>query len=295
MWLLFGLLASFLWVLSDVTNSIIVHHHERNPLVIAWYQSIVEIAILILVAWNFDVASSWSVPLMLSGMSSYGAYLFLLWLFHRIDVSVINAAWAFLSILAAIGGFFFFGERWSAMQFAGMALIVSAVFLLSYWHKHVSVFRTVSYLFLLGFLYVPMLLVQKGALLAGHQIIAVFFWVLCGHAAAMFIVPFFFGRCRRDIRNGRGLRSRLFYFLNVFSVLGSVLGFFCITIAFESGYASLVGMTENAQPFFAIVVAWIATRFFPHSAPKELLTAQSIGIKIVSFLIVFAGLGMLAV
>lgn len=58
--------------------------------------------------------------------------------------------------------------------------------------------------------------------------------------------------------------------------------------------ASLVSVVGNAQPFIVLFFAWLMVRIAPLSAPKELLTKQSVTVKIVSFTIVYSGLALIA-
>ena len=61
------------------------------------------------------------------------------------------------------------------------------------------------------------------------------------------------------------------------------------------GHLSLVVITYNVQPFCVMFFAWLFARYAPAIAPKELLTTQSVQIKLISFAIVFFGLALLAV
>jgi len=64
--------------------------------------------------------------------------------------------------------------------------------------------------------------------------------------------------------------------------------------AYEYGPVSLIMVVGNIQPFFVIFFAWMLTKLVPSKAPKELLTRQSVQIKLISFIIVFFGLALLA-
>jgi hypothetical protein len=86
-----------------------------------------------------------------------------------------------------------------------------------------------------------------------------------------------------------------FLLLNVIATFSSILGFFFMTNAYAVGLASLVAVTENMQPFCVIFLAWLVAFLVPKCAPRELLTIQSVQVKLVSFLIVFVGLGLLSV
>ena len=78
------------------------------------------------------------------------------------------------------------------------------------------------------------------------------------------------------------------------AMLSSFAGSYVMTLAYEEGLASLVSVVANIQPFLTIFFAYTLVMITPRFAPRELLTAQSVGVKLVSFVIVFAGLAMLA-
>lgn len=52
--------------------------------------------------------------------------------------------------------------------------------------------------------------------------------------------------------------------------------------------------TSN-QSFFVLLFAWLVCRLLPTYAPRELLTAQSVGVKVLSFVIAMLGLSLLAI
>jgi len=57
--------------------------------------------------------------------------------------------------------------------------------------------------------------------------------------------------------------------------------------------ASLVSVTENSQPFIAMALAALLLIFTPRYAPKELLTRESVTIKLLSLTAVTAGMILL--
>jgi hypothetical protein len=53
-------------------------------------------------------------------------------------------------------------------------------------------------------------------------------------------------------------------------------------------------IVTNVQPFIILLLAYVLYRFLPRKAARELLTVQSLRVKIVSFSVVFAGLALIA-
>ena len=84
-----------------------------------------------------------------------------------------------------------------------------------------------------------------------------------------------------------------------FAINALVIAFFFAgitlnTLAFHNGPLALAVIVTNIQPFIIILLSLLFYSLLPHKAPKELLTAQSLKVKLVSFLIVFTGLALLA-
>ena len=144
-------------------------------------------------------------------------------------------------------------------------------------------------------LYAPFFVIQKAALLNGESIYATFFWPAFMAKIIAFTFPLFRNTCRKNIYRMLPRINIWFLLLNVIATFSSILGFFFMTNAYAVGLASLVAVTENMQPFCVIFLAWLVAFLVPKCAPRELLTIQSVQVKLVSFLIVFVGLGLLSV
>lgn len=291
MWMLFATAGNIMWSVSDIFNSILVKYFHKSPLLISWFQSLFDLCFLLIFALIFDVKSGWIIPLAIAGAVSYGGHLAFFYILDRLDVSVLNASWAFMAVFITIAGFIFFGDRWSITQTAGVILIFSGVFFLSFWHKHVSLFNTIGLLMLLGSLYAPFYIVQKAALISGDSILAAFFWPTLAAKICAFFSPVFNSELRSNIRRLKPKAG--FCWLNISAVVLSLFGFLAMTQAYKLGQASLVAITENMQPFLVISMAWAAVKISPKFTPRELLTRQSVQIKIISFTVVFAGLFLL--
>jgi hypothetical protein len=63
--------------------------------------------------------------------------------------------------------------------------------------------------------------------------------------------------------------------------------------AYASGPLSLVVVVSNVQPFLVLAIAGFVVRFFPSKAAKELLTRQSVQLKLLCFFLAFIGLALL--
>lgn len=294
MWFVYAMLANVLWSLTDVLMSCIVHRVHKDPIVLGFFLGCANLGFLTLL-YLYRVPEVTHIGLLILGavFAYLGMISFFTSLLH-VDVSVSSVTWVFMSIGIAAGGMFLFGETWSGLQSLGAMLSICGIFMLSFWHKHVSLLRTCCILALPGLLFVPHFLINEYVLLSGVSSYTVFFWNICFYGVFTISVPVVIPRYRRIV-TGFFTKARLpFYGLIVLRAVFTMMATYMVVKAYDTGYASLVGIAENGQPFFLMLFAWIATRIAPKYAPKELLTAQSVGIKIASFCIVFTGMGLLA-
>ncbi len=293
MWLPLQLLSVLCWAGVGVLDSALVRHYEKNPAVLQWHQSFYTLGVVVCLALLFPVQSSWAPVLLVSGLSAYlGDRLFFLAL-DRVDVSVTNITWATLAIFLSIGGMIFFGERWSVWQGAGVVLVLAGVGLLSLWGKHVKSWKSFGLLVLLAAVYTPFYLVQKHAIASGAGVLVTFFWQLVGREIFAGSVPLFLPRLRAEAFGAFRRHTISFPILNAAVVALFLAGTSLTALAYQTGPISLVSVVSNVQPFMTLFLAWALLTLLPRFASKELLTAQSVRVKVISFLVVLAGLILL--
>ncbi len=278
-----------------MTDSILVKKYTKNAMAILWALGIAKIPIVVIVPFIIDVRSAWMLPVVLTSLLAYGGDFLYYRAIRRLDVSVMNAGWAILAIVISIGGFIFFGESWNAMQSVGVIMVLGGVILLSVWHKNIPVIWTACMFLLMSFAYAPGLLVQKASQVDGAHIIVILYWFFCTKAFVQCLFPILRKHWRRTVIDEIFPLKFSFSLFIFFGVIFWILGAFFSILAFRTGFVSLVSVVGNVQPFVVICMALIIASLLPAYAPKELLTTQSVQIKLVSFCIVFAGLAMLAV
>lgn len=294
MWIFFVLLSALGWALVNVLDSLLVKHYEKNPMVLMWCQSLFSIPVLVAIPFFADVHSSWASILLFFGTLMFFGDLWFFYCLDRLDASVINAAWAILSIWLSIAGFIFFGESWSFLQASGVIFVLSGTFFLSFYHQHVSLWRTAFLLFSLSFLFLPYYAMKKAAIYNGESTIVVFYWMLIGREMLAFTLPWVWPKSKSRVLALAKRMDRRFFLIG-----GAVVGCFFLgeyggALAYVEGPLSLVAVLGNIQPFLVIFLAWLMSVLVPSHAPKELLSQESVSIKMVSFTIVFIGLALLA-
>lgn len=294
MWILWTLLSVSAWAIVNVLDSVLVHRFERHPLALMWSQSLVSVPTIAFLSFFVPVATPWAGFLFLFGIIGY---LGDVWFFHvlrHVDVSVSNIAWSILSLFLAIAGFFLFHEAWGSLQTVGAVLILGGTLLVSGLHTGVRMRHMLLLVCILASLYLPYYVAKKFAIDAGVLPLTVFFWMLAGRETLSFSTPLFFPRVRQAAT--RAMRaSRSFMVVNA-SVIGLfLLAEFFGVLAYRSGPLSLVAITSNIQPFLVMALAWLIVRYRPTHAAKELLSKQSVAVKLASFSLVFLGLAFLGV
>lgn len=293
-WLLFALLSTLGWGFVNVLDSLLVHHHEKKPFLLMWSQALFSVPCLLTLGFGFDVQSEWMWLLMLFGITAYLGDLWFFYILDRLDVSVTNAAWAILSILLTIAGIFLFQESWGLQQFIGSVLIIGGVLFMSFWHAHVSLLRTLGLLLTQALVYVPFYIMKKVAIDAGEPVLAVFFWMILSRELFAVTLPLFLPKSRTQVRSLLSRASPKFFLIGGLVIGCFFAGEYFGALAYASGPLSSVAMVSNIQPFMVIGLAWMLHFFLPAHTAKETVSAQSAGIKVVSFLIVFLGLALLA-
>lgn len=293
MWFVYATISAFAWALINVLDSILVHHYEKRPLVLMWSQSIWSLPILLVISQFLPLETTWVSVLLLFGIIGYVGDV---WFFHvleHVDVSVSNLAWALLSLFLAFAGFLFFGESWTTLQTIGAVLTVSGTLVLILFHQHVDLRHAVFLILSLSMLYVPFYIMKKAAVDAGEHPGAVFFWLVFARELTSFTLPLFFPSVRRQAV--ATIRSSVsFSVINAVVILSFFAAEFFGTLAYAAGPLSLVAIANNVQPFFVLALAGLCLWLMPARVPKELLSRQSVTIKLGTFSIVFLGLALLA-
>ncbi len=288
MWIYFVLLSTLAWALVNILNSVLVHHHIKSPVVLTWIQSLISLPLLLILSFNIDITSSWSVTLLLFGITAYFGDLWFFYVLKHVDASVLNASWSILSLLLSLTGFIFLGEKWSIYQSFGAFLIIGGTLLLSLYHKHINFRRTLLLFSILAVLYLPYYLAKKVAVDNGGNALSVFFWLLVGRELLSLVVPIFSSTVRKStyttIKSSHG-----FLVLCLITTILYILAEYFGTLAYLDGPLSLVAIFANLQPFFVIGIGWAYYLASPLKAPKELFTKESIKIKMLSFGLVFVG------
>ena len=293
MWLLFSLLSASAFAVVNILDSIIVQRYEKHPLVIMWLFGVLRLLMLLPFPFFVDLRTDYAWMLMGCGLILGAALVLYLYVLDHMDASVTQSAWAIESVILSLLGFAFLAESWSGWQTTGALLILTAVFALSYWHRHVSIARTVGLLLLLGAVTAAAEFGVKVALSRDTAYPVVLFWFLFGTGSASVILPLFRRDARARLRRTISSAPPAFFAFLGCSIGMSFLGFAAAVKAFQVGMLSLATIASNIQPFLVIFFAWILAQTKATQLPKELLSPQSVIVKLACFALAFTGLALL--
>ena len=295
MWIVFSLLSSASWASTNIVDSILVHRYEKHPQVLMWFVGVIRIATLIVFALLFPIFTEQWYLAFAAGMIIYTVAVFYLYILRSVDTSITQSAWAIESIYVSIFGFFVLAERWSVIQSIGAVLILLGVFGLCYWHRSISVKRSLFYLCLLALMTAPSDIILKYTLDHGSPYVQTLFWYICGTSCFAAIAPLFRPATCKQIRHVLATAPVHFYTFNVYNITISMVGFATMVKAFALGPLSLVTIATNIQPFLVILFSGLLMRTRLIHIPNELLSKQSIGVKLACFTLSFTGLALLVV
>ena len=295
MWLSFSIGSVIAWSIPIVLDSVLVKNFENDPFILMWTQSCISMVILIIASFFVPFKSAWIPWLVLTSIIAYVGDIVLFHALDRVEASVINIAWAFMAIVLSIVGFYFFGESWSISQTIGVVCILCGVCFLSYWHHHIG-WTAIGLIVAIGLLYAPSNAMQKAALFHGEILYTTIFWQLASRECLSFLFPWCLPSFRRKIGPFLFKVSSLHYWGLSFMVIVTYFsGMYLLAEAYKVGPISLVAVVGNIQTFTVLFFAWIIWKLFPRFASKEFFDGQTVLVKLSTFLIVFTGLGLLAI
>lgn len=293
MWFPLTILSALGYALSNEGCSTLVARFHKSPIFLMWTQTLMSIVFLMIIALFYDVRTSWAVGIMVVGVIAYAGDLLFFWILDRLDVSVLNAAWAIQTVYLSIVGFLFFHESWNIGQGIGASLVLIGVCLLSFFTRQVTFRRTLYLLALLALCFVPVNIMRKVVFLEGVQIIPFMFWMLLGRDGIGLFGPLLIPSERRKIFHTLPTCGPKFFALSAVVVFCFFVAEFLLASAYHSGPVSLISVVGNIQPFFVLFLAGLLVFFIPSLAAKEHFSKRSLLVKLGSFSIVFIGLALL--
>lgn len=293
MWILFTLLAVLCWAVLNTIDSLLVRHFEDRSIVICWFQSMTSVPIILIIGAFWSTENSFALLLLLFGALSYMGDLYYWRILGLADASSSNFVGVFVTIIMTIVGVSVYGDTLTPIQVLGAFLVCIGIATLSFSRTHALSAKALLFMLCAAVLYSIFYIAQKWSTNHEQTYFSTFYWMMLGREFFAIFLSTLLPTPRRQIIASFSIRPLKFYILNAVSSSLFLVAMYCISSAYAIGKASYVAILGNIQPFVVILVAWVCTMFAPDLAPRELLTARSLRVKITSFSLVFIGLALL--
>ena len=173
-------------------------------------------------------------------------------------------------------------------------LVLCGILMLSLWQRKIGSVRSLFLLPLLASCYVPFYFFQDLALLHGEDLVSIVYWLLLARELSSFTIGLLVPSLRKKILASKARTRLSFHVINGVVIALFFLATVLSALSFKLGPLSLVAVIGNVQPFFVLFFAWATWRLFPRFGAKEVLTMQSVSVKVISFFLVFSGLALIA-
>ncbi|MBN1544170.1 DMT family transporter [Candidatus Woesearchaeota archaeon] len=284
-WVIFALLAAATATVVNIADKFIVSNELKSPVLATLFSGAGNFMLFILASLIIgDIFLPWGVVLIavLTGV----LYNLSIWLYYvamsREEVSRCIPIFSTTPVFVLPIAFFLFDERFSALTYAGVGLMVAGAVLLSI-KKSARRFRFSSAILIaLG----STLLIALRNILAKHYTLqasmwSLFFWVSAGGIiVSLALIAAYRPRIRK-----RGLRGA--GYLVIIGMLTAV-SFFLFTAAISRGPVSLVSAFMEVQPLLVFLAATALSVAYPMML-KERITRAVLVQKSVAILMVMVG------
>lgn len=295
MWLFFAVLAPMFWALSNPIDAGLRREHIKNDYVLTWAFALTKLPIAIALAiiffngiplninfiWMFLAGIIWTLPFIL--------YYKALKLEEPSRVILILQTMpVFVLIFAAI----LIGEKLSLNQMVAFALILSGGMIAAIiktdkkWHLSKALLMALFAAVLWGLSDV----IFKASAVYFSNFYSAFAVNILGASLPTLII-FLLPKREKFFTDFRALKAKWWILFAVSSLVGT-LGSISFSYALTLGPAALTSVICGLQPFFALILGRILSKFFKE-IPKESLSKSDIIVKLTSFTIILGGLAYL--
>jgi uncharacterized membrane protein len=269
-WVLFSLLAAFLWALSNVIDKVALSRLVKNPMVpLAVYGVLSIVAVgLVVLGGAFESFSSRHFALAMLGGTFHA--LMVLFYFKAVaadEISKIIPLFAlgplFIAVVAAVT----LGEIFSFDTYIGIVLILVGSVTLS-----VQRLQTFSVNKAFWFMIITTFSLAMGEVISKYLLSFYNFWSVFAYTrlGSLIVVTPIAWHYRRDVAQllRKGKRKALAMLSTSESL--NILAILCIIIAASTGYVTLVNAMTQVQPFFVLAMSVLLTLVAPHLLKEEL-------------------------
>ncbi len=296
-WILLSLIAPLLYSFTNYLEKFLIDKKIKNPLNLVILGGILSffISLLIFLIHGFVLLNITQILILI--ISGILGLFYLIPYFKALaldDASRVIPLFQFLSIFVLILSYFLLHEQLSQFQLLSFIFILTGGILLSLEKSPEGIFRqrkSFWYMMLACLLASGISILFKYAHVPNDYWLSFAYQELGGMFGAiiLLLVP----RLRRSFfLEIRTFQKNVWLFLSLDEILDRLAGFVYLYASLLAPVA-LVAVVTDVQPFFVLVEGIILSVWFPHII-KEDLSRKTLGIKIISILLIFMGIYILS-
>ncbi|MFH1822305.1 MAG: EamA family transporter [Patescibacteria group bacterium] len=287
-WILFSLLAAFLWSIVNIVDKYVMGKWIKNPTIPIIFTGIIGViaSFFVFLINGFQLLSlSLIILALIAGIFYILMTLFYLKAVQIEEISRIIPLFYLSPIVLAIFSRIFLREILTPVQYIGIALLIIGAILISS-KKLVKITLNKAFFFMI----LAVLSLSIYSIILKYLLTHASFWQVFAYmqlCCFILTIPIFLFNYRDliiAIKN-HGKKIVLIMALNALIDLSGVLA---ITIATSIGYVSLVSSLASIQPFFVLLMASSLSIFYPKIL-KEETQKSTIALKFIAIALMFIG------
>tara|TARA_Y100000310_G_scaffold187420_1_gene187457 strand:- start:327 stop:1196 length:870 start_codon:yes stop_codon:yes gene_type:complete len=282
-WLTLALTATLIWSVVAILDKFVMSHEMRDPILAGFAFGASVFGVYTLVSLYQGTISTQGPILLPMFVGALGCIGVLLYYFavNKAEISRIIPLVATMPVYVTLIAFFWLGESFSTMTYAGIGLLVLGGVLISVEkgkHKFIS---GGLFLAVLATLFWAVRNTLMKSLTLGTSVWNLLFWVGVGSGiVALILLIAHHPHLKKKAKKGV---EHLFVNNAV-----AAIGWMFFAVALEKGPVSLVSSIPAAEPMFVFIAATAISKYHP-SIVHEKLSRQALLQKSVSILLIIAG------
>ena len=288
MWILFSILAAFLWAICNIVDKFILTKWVKQPFVPVIILGIIGFIAGMAVYFAQGIVHLPNMGIFLAFIAGISYILMTVFYFKALqveEISRVSPMFYLTPLIILIFAALFFNEIFTPIKYLGIVLLIVGTILIS--SKNIFKFhfgKAVWWMLLSVFsLAINQLLTKY--LLVSTDFWTVFFYIRIGVLIGILpVIYFYLPELMRNIRQ-RGFR--VVGLISINETL-NIIGVLLFTIAISLGTVTLTDALASVQQFFVLFVAVILSIFYP-AILKEEIRKSTIALKLAAIILMFIG------
>jgi len=296
MGIFFSILSPAIYGINNFIDKLILEKYQISPIIITVYSGIFGLlaGLIVLIFTGIYSADYKSVVIILASGFLTNVYLIPYFkALYQDETSRVVPLFQFVPIFVLILSFFLLGEKLNTKQYIGCIFIVGSSFFLSLKKFDIRIFKlrpTFWYMLLSSFLFAFSIVLYK----FGVQEIP--FWNTLpyeglGMALGALSILLYRNNKKTFVNQTKKFPKKIFAWMSINEgvfILSRYTTYFALSLV----AASIVNVLGGLQALFVLIYGIVLSLWFPHII-KEIITKQTVGIKLASIVGIFIGLSLL--